>query len=574
MKLIAPARSLPQVKRGYALIMVMILSAASLTVLSAALNWTANLAQQSNRGLQFSSASAAAEAAVERVAGRMTVDFFEGGEGEVVDQLSTYRRMVPTANENKVWADYQFLNLSDTKSRISVNQVASWNYRPVPGKYDGLSGYSRVYEIGCQARLLTMEASRVVAVRQELALVDIPLCSYGVLYFMDLEICPSAAMTFNGPVHANGNIYIEPQTEVVFQKNLSATGQILPVSHPLDPVSRKPGKITYRGEADGGVNTLSLPLGTNNAPDVLRAMVEVPPTSESPTSALGSQRFYNQAQLVILIYSDRVVATSGLYNKFQTKVTYLESNGILDVSREMFDKRQNRDVLLAQIDVAKLVANYNSLSWTLGRSPRIIYVADMRTADSKQFPAVRLVNGQSLPDGGITIATPNPLYVVGNYNVLSGYEGSTNTNYSRPAALIADAVTVLSSNWEDGNDWKSIKHRMAEDVTVNAAVLAGIVPTRKGYYSGGVENFFRHLEDWSGATFTFNGSMVALFDSRVATAPWGATADIYEPPKRRAWAYDYNLQDEDRLPHGMPFLRGCIRGQQSVKLGDGTSKKL
>lgn len=574
MKFTSPSGSLQRVRRGYALIMVMILSAASLTVLSAALNWTANLAQQSNRGLQFSSASAAAEAAVERVAGRMTADYFEGGDAQVSSQVSTYRKLVPTANENKVWADYQFLNLSDTKSRISVNQVSSWNYRPVPGKYAGLRGYSRVYEIGCQARLLTVEASRVVAVRQELALVDIPLCNYAVFYFMDMEVCPSAAMTFNGPVHANGNIYIEPQTEVVFQKNLSATGQILPCSHPLDPVSRKPGRISYRGEADGGVSTLSLPLGTNNAANVLRTMVEVPPTSESTTSAVGSQRFYNQAELVILTYSDRVVVTSGLYNKFKTKVTYLESSGIVNFGKEMFDKRQNRDVLLTEIDVAKLVANYNSLSWTLGRSPRIIYVADLRTADSKQFPAVRLVNGQSLPSGGITIATPNPLYVVGNYNVLSGYEGSTNTNYSQPAALIADAVTVLSSNWEDGNDGKSIKHRMAEDVTVNAAVLAGIVPTRKGYYSGGVENFFRHLEDWSEATFTFNGSMVALFDSRVATAPWGATADIYEPPKRRAWTYDYNLQDEDRLPYGMPSLRVCLRGQQNVKLGDSTSKKL
>lgn len=574
MKLKPTTRPLPPGTRGYALIMVMLLTAASLAVLSAALNWTANLAQQSNRSLQFSSGSAAAEAAVERVAGRMATDYFEAGEDEVTDRISSYRKMVPTATESQVWGDYLFMNLSDTKKRVSVNQVASWNYRRVPGKYEGLNGYSMTYEIGCQARLLTVEASRVVAVRQEFSIVATPLSSYEVFYFMDLEICPSEAMTFNGPVHANGNIYIEPLSEVVFQKNVTAAGQILAQNHPLDPVSRKPGRVHCQAEADGGVNTLSLPLGTNNVPDVLRVIVEVPPAAEPAASVLGRQRFYNQAQLVILTYSDRVVVTSGLYNKFKTKVTYLESSGIVNFGKEMFDKRQNRDVLLTEIDVAKLVANYNSLSWTLGRSPRIIYVADMRTADSKQFPAVRLVNGQSLPDGGITIATPNPLYVMGNYNVPSGYEGSTNTNYSRPAALVADAITILSPNWDDGNDGKSIKHRVAGDVTVNAAVLAGIVPTKKGYYSGGVENYFRLLEDWSEATFTFNGSMAALFNSRVATASWGATADIYEPPKRRAWAYDYNLQDEDRLPHGMPLLRSCIRGQLEVKLSDGTNRKL
>jgi len=562
------------VVRGYALIMVMLLTAASLTVLSAALSWTANLAQQSNRAIQFSNGSAAAEAAVERVAGKMAVDFFKGGEDAVYNQISSYRRLVPTATENKVWADYQFLNLSDTKSRISVNQAASWNYRPVPGKYEGLNGFSMTYEIGAQARELKVEASRVVAIRQEVSMVSIPLCSYQVFYFLDLEICPSAAMTFNGPVHANGNIYVEPQAEVVFQKDVTATGLILLQQHPLDPVSRKPGRVSYKAQADGGVNTLSLPLGTNNTLNVLRTIVELPPTGESATSAIGSQRFYNQAQLVILVYSDRVVATSGLYNKFQTKVTYLESSDVLDRSKTMFDKRQNREVLLAEIDVAKLVANFSNLAWTLGRSPRIIYLADLRTADSRQFPAVRLVNGQTIPEGGVTIVTPNPLYVQGNYNVLSGYEGSTNTNYSRRAALIADAITILSPDWDDKDDGKSIKHRTAKDVTINAAVLAGIVPTRKGYYSGGVENFFRHLEDWSEATFTFNGSITALFDSRVATAPWGATADIYEPPKRRAWTYDYNLQDEDRLPYGMPALRSCIRGQLDVKLADGTNKKL
>ncbi len=574
MKLHPASQSLPLVARGYALIMVMLLTAASLTVLSAALSWTSNLAQQSNRAIQFSNGSAAAEAAVEKVAGQMAADFFEGGEDEVKGQISSYRRLVPTAKENIVWADYQFQNLSDTKNRTTVNQAASWNYRPVPGKYEGLNGYCMTYEIGSQARELKVEASRVVTIRQEVSMVSIPLCNFQVFYFVDLEICPAAAMTFNGPVHANGNIYIEPQSEVVFQKSVTAAGQLLEQAHPLDPVSRKPGKITYRARADGGVNTLSLPLGTNNTLNVLRTLVEMPPAGESATSAIGSQRFYNQAQLVILVYSDRVVATSGLYNKFQTKVTYLESSDILDRSKTMFDKRQNKNVLLAEIDVAKLVANFSNLAWTLGRSPRIIYLADLRTADSRQFPAVRLINGQTIPDDGVTIVTPNPLYVKGHYNVVSGYEGSTNTNYSRRAALIADAITILSSGWDDKDDGKSIKHREARDVTVNAAVLAGIVPTRKGYYSGGVENFFRHLEDWSEATFTFNGSITALFDSRVATAPWGATADIYEPPRRRAWTYDHNLQDEDRLPYGMPALRSCIRGQLDVKLTDGTNKKL
>ena len=35
-----------------------------------------------------------------------------------------------------------------------------------------------------------------------------------------------------------------------------------------------------------------------------------------------------------------------------------------------------------------------------------------------------------------------------------------------------------------------------------------------GYYSGGVENFPRFLEDWSGKTFTYYGSMLELYNSQ------------------------------------------------------------
>jgi hypothetical protein len=561
-------------RQGYALIMVMILSGASLLVLGAALNWAASSAQQSKRAIEFSNGAAASEAAVEQVVSKMSRDYFEQGEDYVGGQASKYRKQIPSSKEDAIWAGYQFSNLNDNKNRVSVNRLNGWNYRDVPGKYRGLWGYSTTYQIGCQARELSVEASRVVTTSQELSLLSIPICNYGIFYFLDLEICPSSAMVFNGPVHANGNIYLEPQSEIIFQGNVTASGAILQHGSPLDPVRRKSGKVVCQKEADGGVNTLSLPLGTNNVPDLLRELVEIPSDKESSSSALGTLRYYNRADLVVLIFNDRVEATSGLYNRFRTKVTYLESSGILRVTESMFDKRQNRYALLTEFDIAKFLEYYNSLCWTLGRRPDLVYLADLRTQDSRNFAAIRLINGQTLPYYGLTIATPNPLYVKGDYNVLAGLAGTANTSYSARAALVSDAITILSSTWDDKNDGKSLKHRSAVDVTVNAAVMSGIVPTRKGYYSGGVENFFRYLEDWSEATFTFNGSIVALFDSRIATAPWGATGDIYEPPKRRNWTYDDNLQREDRLPAGTPELRFTSRGKLDVKLTDGTNRKL
>src|SRR6185436_1289326 len=109
---------------------------------------------------------------------------------------------------------------------------------------------------------------------------------------------------------------------------------------------------------------------------------------------------------------------------------------------------------------------------------------------------------------GLTIATPDPLYVQGNYNLACV-----------PACLAGDAVTVLSTAWNDTNGAYSLSARIAANTTINAAVITGIVPTGSGSYSGGCENSLRLLEDWSGKTFTFKGAIAVLYYSQDATAP-------------------------------------------------------
>jgi hypothetical protein len=98
---------------------------------------------------------------------------------------------------------------------------------------------------------------------------------------------------------------------------------------------------------------------------------------------------------------------------------------------------------------------------------------------------------------------------------------------------------------------------------VNAAFLAGIVPTVSGSYSGGVENFPRFLEDWSSKTFTYNGSMVVMYQSLYATGLWqgtGSSIGIYNPPGRN-WAFDLNFRNPAKLPPGTPSVRAMVRGQ-------------
>lgn len=194
-----------------------------------------------------------------------------------------------------------------------------------------------------------------------------------------------------------------------------------------------------------------------------------------------------------------------------------------------------------------------------GLDIRSIYVADFRTQTSSTESGVRLVNGQALPSLGLTVSSPNPLYVQGNYNAPTAQLGTTNTSTTKPAALVGDAITVLSTAWNDANAGSALSSRTAADTTINAAFLGGLVPTGGGYYSGGVENFPRFLENWSNRKFAYNGSMVVMYYSKYAKAPWGGS-DVYNPPNRQ-WTFDLNFLDPTKLPPGTPEVRAVIRGE-------------
>jgi hypothetical protein len=175
--------------------------------------------------------------------------------------------------------------------------------------------------------------------------------------------------------------------------------------------------------------------------------------------------------------------------------------------------------------------------------------------------AVRVRNGTQLPPRGLTIATGRPLYVWGNYNQYNPANlGSGDTSTTLPASLAADAITILSTGWDDPSSSIAVGSRAAAPTTVNAALLGGAVETENGNYSGGMENFPRYLETWGLANqFTFNGSMVKMFPSLYATNIWGHT-NVYSPPAR-VWAYDINFDNPAKLPPLTPGLYKVVRSR-------------
>jgi hypothetical protein len=262
-----------------------------------------------------------------------------------------------------------------------------------------------------------------------------------------------------------------------------------------------------------------------------------------------------------------VWATSGAYNGFSVSVPSSETQKFVSTDPFFYEMRENMYMQTTEIDINKLRGEYNYLTTLLGRAVAIIYVADLRTQESWTEPAVRLINGQTLPPNGLTVATPDPLYVKGHFNAPTSYLGTTNTTTTLPASLVADAITVLSGNWNDNNSSYPLSYRTASATTVNAAIIAGIVPSNGYYYSGGVENFTRLLENWSGKTLTFNGSIVVLYPSQIAIGPWGASSSVYSTATRN-WSFNPNFLNASKLPAGTPELRTVIRSARAMVQGN------
>jgi len=272
-----------------------------------------------------------------------------------------------------------------------------------------------------------------------------------------------------------------------------------------------------------------------------------------------------------------------------TNVAYQSYSFVTNV--QYYDYRETDTVQAVQIDVGKLNTwltntaatggnNWNSKNYQdKGHGISSVYIynnVSLASGSPGTLPAVRLVNGAQLPSttdpggsgrttSGLTVATPQPLYVEDNYNVQTASSsagasaGTTNTASTYPAALLGDAITILSGSWKDTyNSSTNISGRIPSATTVNAATLEGIVQSTNSNYSGGVENFLRLEENWSGVTLTYNGSIVVMFPSQYATHFWPGTGSIYNPPNRN-WAFDLNFTNPGKLPPLTPKVYKLIR---------------
>jgi hypothetical protein len=568
----------PSLQNGNSLVTVLAVTAISAAVMASSLRWVSQSSSLIERNNDYFRAVAAAEACNERMLTEIMRDYQAQGAPTVDSKMGEYLKRRPKPAEDSLWSRYRFENIQGTRNRTTLVMHENWREAAdLVSQYAGLRGYAADFSVVATARDLESRHHVVATVQQDFQLATLPLFQFAIFYSLDCEINPGPPMVIGGRVHANRNLYLEPNDTLTFLDDVTVAEDIYNKKKPGDPSTRSKGKLVFQGEHDGGLNTLNMPLGVENTPENARLILEPPPAGESVTSPLGQVRLYNQADLVIEVRDDAdadghpdVTVLGHRPNGSSISMSWNDVSSFVQVTNSVFfNKREGKWVQNTQIDVAKLRAwnaAGNPIKTAQARDVNSIYVNDQRAQGANTQPGVKVVNGAELPAAGLTIATPLPLYVQGNYNAPSSVQGTSDTTGTKPAAFIADAITVISGAWLDSQSASGLSQRKAQNTTVNAAFLAGIVETVNGSYSGGVENYPRFLEDWSGKTLTYNGSMVVLFPSSVATAPWrgtGSSIGIYNPPNRN-WYFDERFTDPRNLPPLTPQARTAIRGRYSI----------
>ncbi|MBI5771528.1 MAG: hypothetical protein HZA93_27390 [Verrucomicrobia bacterium] len=187
------------------------------------------------------------------------------------------------------------------------------------------------------------------------------------------------------------------------------------------------------------------------------------------------------------------------------------------------------------------------------------------------------------PNGvkGLTIATGAPVYLLGSYNadgVISTTAATNSAQYpddghtgaagdpsvQTPAAVAGDTITILSANYfgtaastnlapypggtvttnpttsSACKSPSSTTPSAAASVEIAAAFISGTNSTSPDAtgtqeYSGGVHNMPHFLENWGSNTVAIRGSLVSMYNSRVATGAWSIS--YYSAPIRR-WGFD------------------------------------
>ena len=144
---------------------------------------------------------------------------------------------------------------------------------------------------------------------------------------------------------------------------------------------------------------------------------------------------------------------------------------------------------------------------------------------------------------------------------------TTGIQINRNGQPMLSGATPYTGTYQNFATNKTTQRTAAVNTTVNTILVSGIVPSRPNQAYGGLHNFPRLLENWSGQTLQFNGSFLQLSFSNYATGPYDQDAweptqtpstseniEYYKNAPTRAWGYDPALQLAPAGPAAARFI--------------------
>jgi hypothetical protein len=432
----------------------------------------------------------------------------------------------------------------------------------------GTKVYNKVYIVNSNA---THPVTNDISVTLKRVIVRklTPAYYYDAFYNDDLEIIPGANMTFSGKFHTNGNMYLACDGS---GKILTIDSQYLYSSGSVynrrkennntmlgDVNIRQFGNSSYM-EMNGFDSRNATWTVDSQTTDWWNGTVKdsshgITASSAPVIQSIQPSGYYANATLI-----NGTKIENGVIR--ESSVVLVEGvnipNGTIVTDTDFYNNREGRYVRMTNINLRKL-ANLDNLTCSSGNSTYVcpnhmppnglLYATRNDTSGSEQA-GIRVVNGSEIGrPGGFTLVSNDPVYIQGDYNTID----------KKPAAIICDSVNLLSNSWNDSNiNWTA---RTASATTINSAFVAGIVQSNNatGVYSGGLENYPRLHENWSGKNLTIKGSFIELWNSSVSTGNWVYGSPYYSAPNRK-WSYDSDFTSAGGLPPFTPIAVSARRG--------------
>lgn len=401
--------------------------------------------------------------------------------------------------------------------------------------YQGLTAQEYAYTVVARAQNIangSTEAHLELKLRSRL----VPLFQFAAFYNKDLEILPGPNMFLAGPVHTNGNLYLDSGNTLTIngqvttarnlyrgrKNNSSCISNSVRIHDPLNPALLVPN-CPSRTQV-----TNSMVIGWNNMIQVGVQPLQVPDPGMLNNDPSGIYWSRADLRLVLNASSNLIEVRDSSNNVISTQTqTFRNHSACQNVARrKVFHNRRERqipdtvttpparsdsipgrEIVLLDINFTNLLNCLHVTNW-LGTNKRLNDTSDGGLvffftvvgpganpvdANNNGLPdepspyGVRVYNANSLRASvsnpspvpvpkGVTIASDQAIYIWGNFNA---------TNWI-PAAILADSINILSSGWTDGTGGTvnkdefglnscDINHanRAASNTTIQAAFLAG-----------------------------------------------------------------------------------------------------